>query len=528
MKNKTMKRVMFNKVTSGLARVWVSVCLATAACLSCSDDSLIAGSSTGDADETATTGKILFSVGEMTRLDYDSINTDFEDGEYVGCIVMRNDSFLANTRWHYDIHGNYLCVDTLWMKENPDDGITATAPDAEGALLVTDDEGYTATTSNDPLNLYFYYPYIGPETTESDSIHYSMGMPWTDDKTLLDTVTTYSYESFPMFVNINQNNRKSLGASDFLWVTYKGLTCRASGTAHMTFKKKNAMLRICSTEKIARAWLTPGEKGIVYGKNINLVTGVTSQYTHSNNALDSCITAGDFRPYNLKGDSTEYRLVLPAQIIDSATICLNFIQGGGKASTFKHVIDGDTLNEDDLYTVVFYQSVDLGLSVYWATCNVGATSPEDYGDYYAWGETETKDTFNLSNSTWYQQDAEDISGTEYDVAHVKWGGSWRMPTLDECKELVNDCEWLWTTLNDVKGYQVTGKNGNSIFLPAAGYRNGTSRYRAGSYGYYWSSTPRGSNTQVANSLYFYSAYRFTNWNDRNRYYGQSVRPVAEF
>ena len=519
-----MKRVMFNKVTSGLARVWVSVCLATAACLSCSDDSLIAGSSTGDVDETATTGKILFSVGEMTRLDYDSISTDFEDGEYVGCIVMRNDSFLANTRWHYDIHGNYLCVDTLWMKEYSNDGITATAPDAEGALLITDDEGYTATTSTDPLNLYFYYPYIGPETTESDSIHYSMGMPWTDNNTLLDAVTTYSYTSFPMFVNINQNNRNSLSASDFLWVTYKGLTLRASGTAHMTFKKKNAMLRILSDQAIARAWLTPGEKGIVYGKNINLQTGETSKYTGSDNALDSCITGGDFRPYNLKSDSTEFRLVLPAQIIDSATVYINLILDGS-ASTYKHVIVGDTLNEDDLYTIIFYENVDLGLSVKWASCNVGASSPEDYGDYYAWGETETKERYVYGNSTWHQEDAEDIAGTEYDVAHVKWGGSWRMPTKDECEELIDGCTWTWTTLNGVNGYQVTGSTGNSIFLPAAGFYSGTSLSKAGSYGYYWSSTPDEDNTNLdAYSIYFDSEDRETN-SSHDRYYGCSVRPV---
>ena len=113
-------------------------------------------------------------------------------------------------------------------------------------------------------------------------------------------------------------------------------------------------------------------------------------------------------------------------------------------------------------------AIDLGLSVKWASCNIGASSPERTGGYYACGETEVK-----SNYTWetykyyangkYTSIGTSICGTQYDVAHVKWGGQWRMPTLAELKELVNECTWTWTTLNGVKGMKVTGPNGNSIF-----------------------------------------------------------------
>ena len=118
------------------------------------------------------------------------------------------------------------------------------------------------------------------------------------------------------------------------------------------------------------------------------------------------------------------------------------------------------------------EAVDLGLSVLWASCNVGATSPEEFGDKYAWGETETKDTFTESNYIWYDpytltfaDIGKDISGTEFDVARVKWGGDWRMPTYAELSELKSKCTWIWANVNSVNGFKVTGQNGNSIFIP---------------------------------------------------------------
>ena len=110
--------------------------------------------------------------------------------------------------------------------------------------------------------------------------------------------------------------------------------------------------------------------------------------------------------------------------------------------------------------------IDLGLSVKWATYNVGADSPDEYGDYYAWGETATKSSYYAKNCTTWEQEVGDISGTlQYDAATAKWGGSWRMPSLEEFNELQNNCTWEWTTLGDVKGYKVTSNiNGNTIFL----------------------------------------------------------------
>ena len=179
-----------------------------------------------------------------------------------------------------------------------------------------------------------------------------------------------------------------------------------------------------------------------------------------------------------------------------------------------------------------HEYVDLGLpsGLKWATCNVGASSPSEYGNYYAWGEIEPKESYIEENSFTWEQEIGDISGNpQYDVARANWGGSWRMPTIEEFEELIEECEWEGTSEvgNDryIDGYRVTGPNGNSIFLPVAGYRNGTSLYDAGSFGYYWSSTPDESNTQGAYCLGFNFGFHSSNWGYRN--YGLSVRPVSE-
>ena len=173
-----------------------------------------------------------------------------------------------------------------------------------------------------------------------------------------------------------------------------------------------------------------------------------------------------------------------------------------------------------------HEWVDLGLSVRWATCNVGASSPSDYGNYYAWGETKTKSSYTEGNSKTYNVVMPDISGEpKYDAATANWGEGWRMPTDEELEELIDKCDWQWTTQGGHNGYKVTGPNGNSIFLPAAGWRFRTSLNLAGDIGYYWSSTPHGSGTLYACLLNFNSGYHNVDWG--NRILGLSVRPVSD-
>ena len=172
--------------------------------------------------------------------------------------------------------------------------------------------------------------------------------------------------------------------------------------------------------------------------------------------------------------------------------------------------------------------VDLGLSVKWATCNVGAFSPEQYGDYYAWGETTPKSEYTEDNCKTYERSMSDIHGnSSYDAARANWGGSWRLPTKFEYDELLNNCDLQSTTLNGVKGMRFTSKkNGNSVFFPAAGDRYGSSTYNVGEDGNYRSSTPHEGDTQRAYYLFFdLEGSAVAGWSYRHG--GHSVRPVLE-
>lgn len=171
--------------------------------------------------------------------------------------------------------------------------------------------------------------------------------------------------------------------------------------------------------------------------------------------------------------------------------------------------------------------VDLGLSVLWAAYNVGANSPAEYGGYYAWGETETKDIYTLQNYKFYNPSTNDfdfirneISGTSYDVAHVKWGGGARMPTLNEIQELVNNCTFEYYN-NGVAGEYVTGPNGNSIFLPYAGNYS-LVLYFEGESGDFWSGT---YDAGYDNAYCLHYGGSDGHWNSYPRYAGHSVRPV---
>ena len=189
-----------------------------------------------------------------------------------------------------------------------------------------------------------------------------------------------------------------------------------------------------------------------------------------------------------------------------------------------------------------HEYVDLGLSVKWATMNVGASFPEDYGDYFAWGETTRKTTYNWStykycngsydsltkyctDSSYGTVDNKAVLDLSDDAARANWGGTWRMPTDAELTELRTQCTWTWTTQNDVNGYKVTSKNNcNSIFLPAAGYRSDASLRSAGRLGGYWSSSLNESSPYYAWGVGFLSSSVYGS--NLDRYYGRSVRPVC--
>ena len=198
--------------------------------------------------------------------------------------------------------------------------------------------------------------------------------------------------------------------------------------------------------------------------------------------------------------------------------------------------------------------VDLGLpsGLQWATCNLGASKPEEYGDYYGWGCTEPyAEGDDVDWPLYFQKiggtgtvwddcgtskdplqeyvypNNKSIAGTKWDAARKKLGGKWRMPTQDEFNELLNNCTCSWTTLNGVNGYKVVSKKDTSkyIFLPAAGGRYGISLLSAGLDGYYWGATPSSNYAGYACYLGFYSSEHGVSLSCRLN--GFPVRPVTE-
>ena len=169
------------------------------------------------------------------------------------------------------------------------------------------------------------------------------------------------------------------------------------------------------------------------------------------------------------------------------------------------------------------QPIDLGLSVKWASWNVGASSPEDYGGLYGWADPTGNNT--STNNTDYPNNnpPSNICGTNYDIAHIKWGENWRLPTKNEVLELCEKCSWKWTSYKGSNGYMITGPSGNYIFLPAVGQRYGTNIGSQKNFGYYWSGTLY--STGYSNYLSFSNTQYQLSFT--LRYLGCSVRPVSK-
>ena len=282
-----------------------------------------------------------------------------------------------------------------------------------------------------------------------------------------------------------------------------------------------------------------------------LVTGITlnqsaltmdvsaTQQLDATIAPSNASTAVIWSSSNTSVATVDANGLVTAVAVGICTITCSATDGSGISTTCAVTVD--------------YGYVDLGLpsGTLWATCNIGATSPEEYGDYFAWGETsgynDGKTTFSWSNYTYCNGSSSTL--TKYcnrssygyngftdtlkeleltdDAAYMNWGSDWCMPSMEQFEELINSSytTTTWTTQNGKYGRKITSKtNGNSIFLPAAGDRDGTSLFRAGSYGYYWSRT-------LSTDYPYYAWYLNFDGDDVDTYYygsrylGLSVRPV---
>ena len=321
--------------------------------------------------------------------------------------------------------------------------------------------------------------------------------------------------------------------------------------SELSLKKEKALIMMASSdEAIAGYWVASRSYGMsirpVLGKyvpksvkGVSLDRGALTMVVGSTRQLSATVEPADIKNPKLRWTSSDQGVATVAKdgtvtavSVGTTTVTVKTVDGGFTATCAVTVISPSDVPAPE--------AVDLGLSVKWANMNVGAITPEDYGDHFAWGETEPKSnyavtTYKLSNGTWNTLtkynfnssygtvDNKIVLDPEDDAAHVNWGGSWRMPTLEECDELIYKCTWTWTTQNGVNGRLVTGPNGKSIFLPAAGYRYDVDLARAGSDGYYWSSS---LNTDYPNFAYFVDfSSGYVGRGYLTRYYGRSVRPV---
>lgn len=216
-----------------------------------------------------------------------------------------------------------------------------------------------------------------------------------------------------------------------------------------------------------------------------------------------------------------------------ASVCMAFIATTFTACEKK----GSSIFGTISGTISGHNYVDLNLpsGTLWAMCNVGASKPQDYGDYFAWGETQPKSSYELSNyvygydsNFWDYKKYNDSDGNKIlssydDVAYSNWGYSWRIPSAEQWQELIDECAWYWISYNGTKGYKVKSKiSDNFIFLPAAGHRYSEGGLIKG-MGYYWSHN-RTENTSSAQILRFYDGLMEVDY--LPRFNGLTVRPIV--
>jgi hypothetical protein len=304
----------------------------------------------------------------------------------------------------------------------------------------------------------------------------------------------------------------------------------------LTFKSNTSSASVAVSQKGEKGATAPVTSVTLSPQSLELMAGETKELTAivlPENASNKNVRWHSSSPTVAR--VSEDGLVT-AILAGTATITVTTVEGGFTAQCAV-TVSKITQGEENRHAWV-----DLGLSVKWATCNVGASSPSSYGDYYAWGETTPKNEYSWETYKWCNGTEESL--TKYndtnangtvdnktkldladDAARQNWGGKWRMPTKAELDELFTKCTCTWTTQNGKNGYLVTSKtNGNSIFMPAAGYLENKNTYTG--VGLYWASI----RYLLNNSPYAYCLAfddEKIDWFGGKRFIGQSIRPVLE-
>lgn len=255
------------------------------------------------------------------------------------------------------------------------------------------------------------------------------------------------------------------------------------------------------------------------------------ELTISNSSIKLTVDNTGYTPYiyGYLADSNNRKLSVTNGDYIFSTLCKSEVLAIGQTGFMNIPTYASHSGWEVANALVTSGAVDLGLSVKWAACNVGASSPEEYGGYYAWGELETKSEYSSSNYKYaktnysYNDIGTNIAKTEYDVAYKTLGDGWQMPNSQQAQELIDNCTWEKATYNNVAGCKVTGPNGNAIFIPKSGYYNGLSNNYKGDYIDIWLSNVYSDSNTFAYYLDCYSKDPSISRN--NRAYGMAIRPI---
>lgn len=297
----------------------------------------------------------------------------------------------------------------------------------------------------------------------------------------------------------------------------------SNNTIFLSASLKPHTWRLCFKGKKGTQVKLQSSSAIIYYSSLDLTTGY---FTSMIDDADLQVQSSGYTPYiygRFSGNNNLMQIKVSNNYAQSIpTVSLAIGESGYFSIPTSDNLCGWKLTS---YTNVInsHEYVDLGLpsGTKWATCNIGAISPEEYGGYYAWGETEEKDIYNdvtylyssgtdtngdgfYDDDISYQNIGDNIAGSKYDVAHVKWGDPWHMPSSEQIIELIDNCTWTNTTFNGVNGTLYTGPYGSTIFLPAAGYVGPNGKNTEN--GFYWASTLSTDWNLYAAALYFYSIY----------------------
>ncbi|MBO5703636.1 MAG: fimbrillin family protein [Bacteroidaceae bacterium] len=470
----------------------------------------------------------LYSCGEDATMD-ESLNLN--NGKTLESISITGNDFLTEAGTRSSVVISNAGVNFLWEEgdvvgifPNTGDQVSFAMDEGAGMQTATFNGGGWALKASSTYAAYYPHDFYNRDLT----------------------AIPVSYESQAQTGNASTAH---LGAYDFMAAS---VTTPSNGAVAFDMQHMGALVMIQTdldeAKTLTNVALKASTSAFTTTGTIDLTAvnpEITAKSTTStlNIALNDFIVAANetstiyflMAPTNLSGETLEITLSDESgAYIKFEAAGKNFVAGTAYAYT---LTNGEKLNTLPEY------AVDLGLpsGTLWADRNVGADAPEAYGDYFAWGETEPKSTYNWSTYKWCNGsdevmtkyctdssfgaiDGNTILDLEDDAAYVNMGEEWRMPTLEEQEELCSECTWLWTTQNGVNGYKVTGDNGNSIFLPAAGYRYNSNLNYVGSTCDYWAGSLFEDYPIGAIEIEFSSnSYMCTS---ANRCAGHSVRAVV--